>query len=116
MATEKPTPDHSALEARLAVLEELFVRLAQTGATENILGHGFESLSEHLKTVSDRLQDIAHQVAPLRTLGPDPPDWRPEQKTIMENLYKALVPPKPGDERPSAYLEQDRGIHKRSAS
>ena len=99
MSKEQSDSDSSKLEARVVVLEELFIRLAQAGATESILGHGFESVSDRLKTVSDRLEDIAYQVAPLRSLGPQPPDWRPEQKTMMNNLYNALVPPKPGDEK-----------------
>ena len=106
----------SNLEARVAVLEELFIRLAQAGATESILGNGFESVSARLKTVSDRLEDIAHQVAPLRSLEPQQPDWRPDQKQLMENLVKALVSPQPGDVKQTANADQGLiDVYKRSA-
>lgn len=106
----------SNLEARVAVLEELFIRLAQAGATESILGNGFESVSARLKTVSDRLEDIAHQVAPLRNLEPGPPDWRPDQKQLMDNLVKALVPPQPGAAKQTASAgEGSVDVYQRSA-
>ena len=116
MSTAPSNSDGSKLEARVAVLEELFIRLAQAGATESILGHGFESVSARLKTVSDRLEDIAHQVAPLRSLEPEPPDWRPEQKQLMDNLVKALVPPRPGDVKQTGCSEEGSiDVHQRSA-
>ena len=75
-----PESNTSTLETRISVLEELFVRLAQAGATNNILGGGFGSVSDQLKTVSKdlktvlkRLEDISHQMAPLRNLGPESP-------------------------------------------
>lgn len=118
MATEKQEGyAGSTLESRIAVLEELFVRLAQAGATESILGCGFEQVSAGLKTVSDRLQDIAVQVAPLRNLAPVEPPLRPEQRAVMANLYKALVPPVPvEDKKKPPTGEEDVGLQQRSAS
>lgn len=96
MATEKQSgPNSAALEARIAVLEELFVRLAQAGATEGILDHGFNKVSRRLSTVSKRLSDIATQMEPLRALGPEEPKLEPHQIALLQNLVNALVPPDP---------------------
>lgn len=94
MATDKQTGmSGAALEARIAVLEELFVRLAQAGATECILENGF-------KTISDRLQNIADQMAPLRSLGPGEPEVSFEEGERIRKLEAALISPqrtvKPG--------------------
>ena len=76
------------LKARVDLLEELFVRLAKAGATESILAHGFESVSERLKS-------ITNQLAPLKALGPEEPQLTDDQKTRKENLLAALVAPDP---------------------
>lgn len=87
MATDKHSgASGPALEARIAVLEELFVRLAQAGATECILENGF-------KTISDRLQGIADQMAPLRSLGPGVPTVSSEQDKRIRKLETALISP-----------------------
>jgi len=87
MATDKHSgASGPALEARIAVLEELFVRLAQAGATECILENGF-------KTISDRLQSIADQMAPLRSLGPGEPQVAAEEDDRLRNLEAALISP-----------------------
>ncbi|CAB3787599.1 hypothetical protein [Pararobbsia alpina] len=76
----------AALEARIAVLEELFVRLAQAGATESILDNGF-------KTIAERLETIAQQMMPLRALGPEEPTLTEDQDLRVRNLTAALVSP-----------------------
>lgn len=96
----------SMLESRVAVLEELFVRLAQAGAAESILGPEFERVSARLESISERLKNIANQFAPFRALGPEPPDWEPHQKTLMDNLVTALVPPQPGDAKQPPHAEK----------
>jgi hypothetical protein len=88
MATDKHASATSSapLEARIAVLEELFMRLAQAGATECILENGF-------KTISDRLQVIAEQMAPLRSLGPGVPQVATDEDRRLRNLEAALISP-----------------------
>ncbi|HEY5805206.1 MAG TPA: hypothetical protein VIT90_16080 [Lysobacter sp.] len=91
MATDKQSgASGTTLEARIAVLEELFVRLAQTGAAECILDNGFKSISE-------RLDHIANQMAPLRALGPDVANHSVEDNLRIERLKAALVSPDPKD-------------------
>lgn len=86
MTTNKqPDASEPTLEARIAVLEALFVRLAQAGATECILENGF-------KTISERLENIASQMAPLRVLAPDAVDMKDER---IQNIIAALVSPAP---------------------
>lgn len=105
MATEKQSgSNNAALEARLAVLEDLFLRLAQAGATESILDHGFKRVSRRLRTVSERLDNIAVQVAPLRALGPREPVYTADQAARLRNLVDALVSPDP-DVKPSSPAE-----------
>jgi hypothetical protein len=117
LTEQQDGPNVSMLESRIAVLEELFVRLAQAGATETILGHGFEMVSAGLTTVSDRLKDIAIQVAPLRKLGPEQPSFNREQEALLARLYKALLPPEPIDEKKNANAEEGHVVvHQRSAS
>lgn len=114
---QKEDSNRSLLESRIAVLEELLVRLAQAGATESILGHGFEQVSNGLKSVSAHLKDIAVQVAPLRQLGPEQPQLNFEQKAMMDKLYKALVPPEPMEEPKHSHAEHGHvGFDQRSAS
>lgn len=88
MSPEQQGPKSTDLGARVAVLEELFVRLAQTGATESILGHGFGS-------IADRLDKIAEQLAPLRALKPEAPKLSVDQEHRLQNLLAALVSPDP---------------------
>ena len=102
MATDKPSAANNAtLEARIAVLEELFVRLAQSGATETILDHGFKRVSRRLKTVSERLDNIAFQMEPLRSLdalGPQVARLKVLEKQTVDHLLEALdttTPPRP---------------------
>ena len=87
--------EDKSIEMRVAALEELFIRFTQTGAAENILGYGFKQVSGGLQTVSERLESIAAQLAPLRALGPEKPDLTPEQKILLQNLAAALVRPEP---------------------
>lgn len=88
MATDKSAnaPNGAPLEARIAVLEALFVRLAQAGAAECILENG-------LKTISDRLQDIATEMAPLRRLGPPEPKVSFDEGERIRRLEAALISP-----------------------
>lgn len=87
MATDTQSGSGSAtLEARIAVLEELFVRLAQAGAAESILDNGF-------KTIAERLETIAEQMMPLRALGPEEPRLTPDEALRVRNLEAALVSP-----------------------
>lgn len=87
MATDRQSgASGPTLEARIAVLEELFVRLAQAGATECILENGF-------KTISDRLQSIADQMAPLRSLGPGEPQVSFDEGERIRKLEAALISP-----------------------
>lgn len=118
MSTDQRSgPNSETLEARIAVLEGLFLRLAQAGATESILDHGFKQVSDRLKTVSKRLEHISKQVEPLRNLGYERPHFKPEQQTIMNNLYKALLPPEPMHEKQSQHVDESHvGDHHRSAS
>jgi hypothetical protein len=88
MSPEEESSSRSKLEGRICVLEELFVRLAQTGATESILGNG-------LGGITDSLEKIAEQLAPLRALGFDEPKLTAEQERRMKNLFAALVSPDP---------------------
>ena len=88
MSPEQQGPKTLNLEARIAVLEELFVRLAQTGATESILGNG-------LGGITDSLDKIAEQLAPLRALGPDVPNLSVDQQLRIQHLKAALVSPDP---------------------
>jgi hypothetical protein len=89
MATDTPSGSSSTtLEARIAVLEELFVRLAQAGAAENILDNGF-------KTIAERLETIAEQMMPLRALGPEVPVLTEDQELRLRKLTAALVAPDP---------------------
>lgn len=89
MATDMQSgPSSATLEARIAVLEELFVRLAQASATESILDNGFKSISERLET-------IAQQMLPLRALGPEEPKLTEDQDLRVRNLTAALVSPDP---------------------
>lgn len=83
------------LEGRIAVLEALVLNLTQSNATQNILDSGFKRISSRLKTVSQCLEGIAYQVAPLRNLGNESPHLRPDQQAVMDNLYLALLPPQP---------------------
>ena len=86
MSPEQQRPQSEKLEARISVLEELFVRLAQTGATESILGHGFGGITESL-------DKIAEQLAPLRALTPQVHELSPDQAHRLDNLLAALVSP-----------------------
>lgn len=74
MSQERKSSTDQKLEARLALLEELFVRFAQTGTVENTLGQGLDAVSGHLGTLGERLENIAAELAPLRRLsGPSSP-------------------------------------------
>jgi hypothetical protein len=109
MLTEQSGSDGSKLEARVTVLEELFIRLAQAGATESILGHGFECVSE-------RLDNIANQLAPLRALGPEVPKLTADQTGRLQKLVDALVSPDP-KVKPTPPAEQSAAsVQMRSAS
>lgn len=78
MSQERKSSTDQKLEARLALLEELFVRFAQTGTVEHTLGQGLDAVSGHLCTLGDRLESIAAELAPLRRLSgpPSPLDGR----------------------------------------
>lgn len=89
----KSTTHEHNLEARIAMLEELFVRFAQTGAVEHMLGQGFELVSGHLCTVSDRLELIAAELEPLRKLNGTPINMTDEQQAILDNLRAAHARP-----------------------
>ena len=115
MATDKPSAANNAtLEARIAVLEELFVRLAQAGATETILDHGFKRVSRRLKTVSERLEGLAFQMEPLRSLealAPQVPDFRSVDQLKVDHLLEALAPgtaPRPAPPAPDPCVDQLR--------
>ena len=59
----QPGPSSATLEARIAVLEELFVRLAQAGATESILDNGFKTISERLETIAQQMMQQHDQMS-----------------------------------------------------
>jgi hypothetical protein len=71
----------------------MFVRFAKAGATDNILGGGFGSMSDHLETLSRHLESISSQMAPLRTLTQNPPLGPDEQKRL-DYLIAALATPR----------------------
>lgn len=108
MSTEHSSSDAKMLEARVDVLEKLCLRLSQAGAVESILGCGFERISE-------RLEDIASQLAPLRALGPEVPQLTPDQENRKRNLLNALVSPDP-NVMPAPADHRVVGVHTRSAS
>lgn len=109
MSPEQPGPSSSKLEARIAVLEELFVRLAQTGATESILGNG-------LGGITDSLDKIAEQLAPLRALGQEVPQLSDEQERRMKNMLAALVSPDPNAKPAPPAKQLVDSVQMRSAS
>lgn len=87
MATDTQSGSSNAtLEARIAVLEDLFVRLAQNGGAENILDDG-------LKTIAERLDTIAGHLLPLFALVPEVPPLTQDQALRVRNLTAALVSP-----------------------
>jgi hypothetical protein len=94
MPKDHPPGSHDPkLDARLCELEEMFVRFAKAGATDNILGGGFGSMSDHLETVSRHLESISAQMAPLRTLTQEPP-LEPAEQERLDYLIAALAPPR----------------------
>jgi hypothetical protein len=109
--------DTEALIGRIAVLEAVVVNLTQTQATQDILDSGFRRISSRLKTVSESLKHLAGQAGPLRHLDRGRPHLLPEQQAVMDNLFKALLPPPPsyGSSHPCDDRDRD-GNQQRSAS
>jgi hypothetical protein len=81
------------LEARLALLEEVFVKFTRDEATHNIIGGGFGNVSEQLISMTRHLQGINEQMAPLRQLGGTKPNLDRDQKARLKHLIKAWSPP-----------------------
>jgi len=111
MSNERRTTTHDQkLEARLACLEELFVRFAQTGTVENTLGHGFDSVTHHLCAMNNRLESIAAELTPLRTLSGTPVPLTEEDQANLYSMSRALARPVfkqkslPVDARPVPYI------------
>src|SRR5215510_6964489 len=82
------------LEARLALLEEVFCKFARDEATQNVIGSGFGNVSDQLESMTRYLQGINEQMAPLRQLGGPKADLDCNQKARLKYLIKALTPPR----------------------
>jgi hypothetical protein len=74
------------LEARLERLEKLFCGLAESGTIGNTLGQGLEAIGK----VSDRLDLIATQLAPLRRLEGSAVVLDEQQQQVLARLVAAL--------------------------
>lgn len=86
MATgKKAGRSDSKLEDRIAVLEELFLRLSRAGAVEGPLG-------SELENVSVRPDDIAGPGATSRVPAPGGDDLEDRR---IQNIVAALVSPDP---------------------
>jgi hypothetical protein len=82
------------LEARLALLEEVFCKFARDEGTQNVIGGGFGNVSDQLESMTRYLQGINEQMAPLRQLGGPKANLDHDQKARLKYLIKALTPPR----------------------
>ena len=81
------------LEARLALLEEVFCKFTRDQGTQNVIGGGFGNVSDHLESMTRYLKGINEQMAPLRELGVPKAHLSRNQKARLKYLIKALTPP-----------------------
>ena len=89
-----PGPVDSKLEARLALLEEVFCKFARDAGTQNVIGGGFGNVSDQLASMTLYLQGINEQMAPLRHLGLPTANLDRDQTARLQYLIKALTPPR----------------------
>ena len=82
------------LEARLALLEEVFCKFARDEGTQNVIGGGFGNVSDQLESMTRYLQGINEQMAPLRQLGGPKANLDRDQKARLKYLIKAWTPPR----------------------
>ena len=93
----KVQPDESydpKLEARLALLEEVFCKFTRDQGTQNVIGGGFGNVSDQLESMTRYLKGINEQMAPLRQLGGPKANLDRDQKARLEYLIEALTPPR----------------------
>jgi hypothetical protein len=82
------------LEARLALLEEVFCKFARDEGTLNVIGGGFGNVSDQLESMTRYLQGINEQMAPLRQLGGPKANLDHDQKARLKYLIKGWTPPR----------------------
>ena len=82
------------IEERLALVEKVVVSVAREHGTDNVIGGGFGSMSDHLESITHYLQGIEAQMRPLRNLGVPKPKLTREQRRRLSNLIEACKPPK----------------------
>jgi len=94
MPNDHPPGSDPTPEARLALLEELFVKFARDEGTRNVIGGGFGNVSDQLESMTRFLRGINEQMAPLRQLGVPKADLNRDQKARLKYLIKAWTPPR----------------------
>jgi len=82
------------LEARLALLEEVFCKFARDEGTQNVIGGGFGNVSDQLESMTRYLQGINEQMAPLRQLGVPRAHLDRDQRARLRYLIKGWMPPR----------------------
>ncbi|WP_119299962.1 hypothetical protein [Dongia deserti] len=87
-------PIDPKLEARLALLEEVFCKFARDEATQNVIGGGFSNVADQLESMTRYLQGINEQMAPLRQLSGPKANLDHDQRVRLKYLVKSLTAPR----------------------